>query len=148
MKRNAFMMLLVLLMGSSAFAMLLDENKTYHGEGRWKDAFGNTGLYSVHTEIKNKTISANYKFEDKEINFSMTALDKGFGYYDIIINTPPLNVTGEAYCFDSFCHMTFPGKEQLEESFRFFEGKLERLGSKIIDGRKIVWREELYQVSP
>jgi hypothetical protein len=111
----------------------------YAGGGEWRSAAGQSGSYSVTATVTGDTIASVYRYGDREERWSIALVPTGGGFVDV---TSEGSKVGSGYCYDVQCHYTaFDG--QLEETLTFYEGSLYKLGSKVVDGQRIMWQEAL-----
>ena len=120
---------------------------TFTGKGQWKGPGGMTGDYDVETSVKSDLLSSSYRYrqgvESKSESFSyrMTSKD-GDPFFDLL--DAKGNVVGSGYCYDTECsYRAELSGIVIEETLRFGQGTLEKLGSKKGPGFHVVWKEAL-----
>ncbi len=82
------------------------------------------------------------KFQGGEEVFEFQITPRGLqGHFEIFVNN---HRVGEGYCMSVQCHYKVQmGSTTVEETWTFYEGRLYKLGSKQIEGKKIAWEESL-----
>lgn len=115
----------------------------YKGRGHWQDDKGRAGVYDILAFSNGTSIESTYSFNSQTKSFKLEVTNDKNGFFDVTIAG---NRVGEGYCMTVQCHYTLPASS-LEESVVFWNGHLYRVGSKVENGLKIRWEEDLSQVT-
>jgi hypothetical protein len=111
------------------------------GAGAWKHTAGPKGDYTVEMTIKDNHVHSVYQWKDGGETFDFVAEFKKNGFFTV---NSEGHAIGEGYCGDVQCHFNVRvGAFELQETLTFQDGKVYRLGSKTVDGGKIMWQEAL-----
>jgi hypothetical protein len=115
---------------------------TYQGEGQWRDNAGNSGEYSVRTEVSPDQVQSEYRWSAETRHWGFAMQNQSVGFYAITDN---FGSSGSMYCYSVQCHYEFnTARLTTEETLSFVDGKLYKLGSKRMpNGLVISWEEAL-----
>ncbi len=133
--------IIALLVGTQAFGMTNVPNGEYEGEGRWRDDQGQAGSYVVETSISSGMVSSTYEFNGQTEVFEFEAKPDSNGFFDVHAYG---NEVGKGYCMSVQCHYELMfGNTTVEETLTFWQSNLYRVGSKVVDGKHVIWEESL-----
>ena len=130
-----------MLLCASGIALDQFPEGSFKGHGRWKSADGESGTYTLNTEIKGDLMSSKYQYDGKEEEWTFTAKFDKNSFFPVMVDGGEV---GRGYCYSVQCHYEVRiGEMHLEETLTFDQGKLYRLGSKVTAGHRIAWEEAL-----
>lgn len=133
------------LLSTAAWSHSLPEG-TWQGDGLWHSSL-QKGSYKVETQIFGNLISNVYTLKDgtKKV-WAFHGIPTNGNFFKVDLDDKEV---GQGYCLDraTVCHYEASiGNMQLEETITHLDGKLYRFGSKVENGKRIMWQESMQPV--
>lgn len=140
------------LSSGAAYAAPQQPHTCFHlgagkGKGTWVQRSAkatSSSPYSVEGKIENDEYDFHYVWDNghkAQINFKVRC--EGDGFFEILDRSGQV-AAGQGYCLGQTCHYStvFDGG-RVEETITLVDGKYIKTGSKIVEGERIAWREDL-----
>lgn len=132
----------LVLASSTAWGMTNIPDGAYQGQGRWNDNQGQNGSYDVTASVKSGVITSKYTTAGQTEIYEFEAKAGSHGTFEVLVAGQKV---GDGYCMSVQCHYAISyGDTKLEETMTFYQDHFYRIGSKLVNGQKLVtWEESM-----